>query len=87
MKLTTHPLVCQEAVELMSDYVEGSLSRRDRRRLEKHLAACPHCSMYLEQIRVTIAASGVVGPEDLEPEALDELTDVFRKFHDQLDED
>ena len=86
MKLTTHPLVCQEAVELMSDYVEGSLSRRDRRRLEKHLAQCPHCSLYLEQIRITIAASGVVLPEDLEPEALDELTDVFRKFHDQSDE-
>jgi anti-sigma factor RsiW len=86
MKLISHPLVCQEAVELMSDYVEGSLSRRDRRRLEKHLAGCPHCSMYLEQIRATIAASGVVLAEDLEPEALDELTDVFRKFHDHSDE-
>jgi anti-sigma factor RsiW len=87
MKLTSHPLVCQEAVELMSDYVEGSLTRRDRKRLEKHLAACPHCSLYLEQIRLTIAASGVVRAEDLDPGALDELTDVFRKFHDQPDED
>jgi anti-sigma factor RsiW len=86
MKLTSHSLVCQEAVELMSDYVEGSLSRRDRRRLEKHLAHCPHCSLYLEQIRATIAASGVVLAEDLDPEALEDLTEVFRKFHDQPDE-
>jgi anti-sigma factor RsiW len=86
MKLIAHPLVCQEAVELMSDYVEGTLSRRDRRRLEKHLASCPHCSMYLEQIRATIAASGVVYPEDIDPKALDELTDIFRKFHDQADD-
>ena len=39
MKLMPSQLVCQQAVELMSDYLEGSLSRRDRRRLEKHLAA------------------------------------------------
>jgi anti-sigma factor RsiW len=80
MRLTMHPLVCQQAVELMSDYLEGSLSRRDRRRLEKHLAACAHCSTYLDQMRATIAASGVVRPDDLDPQALDELTELFRQF-------
>ncbi len=85
MKLTAPPLVCQQAVELMSDYLEGSLSRRDRRRLEKHLAACPHCSTYLEQIRLTIAASGSVGSEDLEPAALDDLVELFRRFRDDPD--
>ena len=81
MRVLAHPLVSRDAVELMSDYLEGSLSRRDRRRLEKHLAGCEHCSAYLEQMRVTIAASGVVAPEDLEPEALDDLVEIFRKFH------
>jgi anti-sigma factor RsiW len=80
-----HPLVCREAVELMSDYLEGSLSRRARRRLEKHLADCPHCAMYLEQMRATIAASGVVRPDDLEPRALDELTELFRQFRGDAD--
>jgi anti-sigma factor RsiW len=86
MKLMSRPLVCRDAVELMSDYLDGSLSRHDRRRLEKHLAGCPHCSAYLEQMRVTIAASGVVTPEDLEPEALDDLVEIFRQFH-EPDED
>jgi anti-sigma factor RsiW len=86
MKLMSHPLVCRDAVEFMSDYLDGSLSRHDRRRLEKHLAGCPHCSAYLEQMRVTIAASGVVTPEDLEPEALDDLVEIFRQFH-EPDED
>jgi anti-sigma factor RsiW len=80
-----HPLVCQQAVELMSDYLEGSLSRRDRRRLEKHLAGCPHCSTYLDQMRATIAASGAVHPDDLDPEALDELTELFRQFRADAD--
>lgn len=81
MRLIPSRLVCQQAVELMSDYVEGSLSRRDRRRLEKHLAHCDACTAYLEQLRVTIAASGVATPDDVAPEALDALTELFQKFH------
>jgi anti-sigma factor RsiW len=80
MKLMPSHLVCQQAVELMSDYLDGSLSRRDRRRLEKHLTACDACTAYLAQMRVTIAASGVVAPEDLEPDVLETLTDLFRRF-------
>lgn len=87
MRLSAPPLVCREAVELMSDYLEGSLSRRDRKRLEKHLADCPHCSMYLEQMRETIAASGAVQPEDLDPQVLDELTELFRQFRGDADQD
>ena len=34
-------LVCQEAVELVTDYLEDALSPADRRRFEAHLAVCP----------------------------------------------
>jgi anti-sigma factor RsiW len=80
MRVTPSRLVCQQAVELMSDYVEGALSRRDRRRLEKHLANCDACTAYLEQLRVTIAASGVVTPDDLTPDALNTLTELLERF-------
>ena len=80
MKLLPPPLVCRDAVELMSDFLEGSLSRRDRRRLEKHLAACDACTSYLEQRRATIAASGRVGPEDLPDEVVEGLVDLYRQF-------
>jgi predicted anti-sigma-YlaC factor YlaD len=81
MRLIASRLVCQQAVELASDYLDGSLSRRDRRRLEKHLGLCDACVTYFEQMRVTIAASGSVTPDDLTPEALRVLTDLFRQFH------
>jgi anti-sigma factor RsiW len=58
-------LVCQQAVELVTDYLEGWLSRPDRRRFEKHLAGCPHCTEYLAQIRATIAVTGRITPDDL----------------------
>ena len=80
MKLLAPPLVCREAVELMSDYLERSLTRRERRRLEKHLAQCDACSAYLEQMRATIAASGQVVPDDLAPETLEGLVDLYRRF-------
>jgi anti-sigma factor RsiW len=83
MRLLPSPLVCQQAVELMSDYLDGSLSRRDRRRLDAHLALCDACTAYLEQLRVTIAASGVVSINELDPEVLDTLTELFERFRDE----
>jgi anti-sigma factor RsiW len=83
MRVTPSRLVCQQAVELMSDYLDGALSRRDRRRLEKHLAECDACTAFLEQMRVTIAASGVVTPDDLSPETLNALTELYERYRQQ----
>ena len=55
-------LVCRQAVELVTDYLEGSLSARARRRFEAHLAACPHCTEYLAQMRQTISLTGRSNP-------------------------
>ena len=74
-------IVCQQAVELVTDYLEGVLSRADRRRFEAHLAGCPHCTEYLAQMRATIDAAGQIEPDDLEPEALDDLVDLFRQWN------
>ena len=58
-------LVCQQVVELVNDYLEGGLSRSDRRRFEAHLRSCPNCTNYLEQMRATIRALGTLHPDDL----------------------
>jgi anti-sigma factor RsiW len=73
-------LVCRQAVALMADYLEGRLSPRGRDRLEGHLAACPHCSEYLAQIRVTIDSLGRAEPDALSEEALDELVELYRRW-------
>lgn len=80
LSLRRKDLVCQQAVELVTDYLEGSLSRRERRRFESHLRACPNCSAYLEQIRTTIALAGTIEPEDLTPEARADLSDLYRRW-------
>ncbi len=73
-------LVCQEAVELATLYLEGAMSRRERRRFETHLRKCPNCAAYLEQIRATIQLAGAVDPEDLSPEARADLTELYRRW-------
>lgn len=78
--LWSSDLVCQQAVELVTEYLEGTLSRRQRRRLRAHLDACPNCSAYLEQIQVTIRMSGSIEPEDLSPQAQDDLTALYRRW-------
>jgi len=80
LALRRRDLVCREAIELLTEYLEGSLRRRQRRRLEAHLAACPNCTAYLEQIRLTIRLSGRLEPEDLPPHAVDELTELYRRW-------
>jgi anti-sigma factor RsiW len=72
--------VCRQAVELMSDYLDGVLDGRDRARLEAHLAGCAHCGEYLAQLRVSMAALGRVEPDDLPAEALDELVALYRRW-------
>jgi anti-sigma factor RsiW len=73
-------LPCQQVVEMVTDYLEGALSTVDRRRLETHLAGCPHCTEYLAQMRETIRLSGRLTPEDLTPEMRTELTDLYRRW-------
>ena len=73
-------LVCQEVVELVTDYLEGALSPADRRRFEAHLAGCPHCTEYLAQIRETIRLAGRVTPEDLTQAMRTDLTDLYRRW-------
>jgi anti-sigma factor RsiW len=73
-------LVCQQAVELVTDYLEDALSRGDRRRFEAHLAGCPHCTEYLAQMRATISLTGSVTPEDLTPRMRSEFIDLYRNF-------
>ncbi|OJU85787.1 MAG: hypothetical protein BGO11_07825 [Solirubrobacterales bacterium 70-9] len=76
-------MVCREVVELVTDYLEGSLSRADRRRFEAHLADCPHCTEYLAQMRATIRLTGRLEPEDLSAAMREDLGELYRRWRDQ----
>ena len=71
-------LTCQALVELVTDYLDEALPSTVRWRLERHLAACPGCQSYLDQIRLTILATGQTSRRDLPVEVTPELLQLFR---------
>ena len=73
-------LSCQELIELITAYLDDALPAADRARFEAHIAECDDCTGYLEQIRVTIALTGRVVPEQLDPAAEVALLDAFRDW-------
>jgi anti-sigma factor RsiW len=73
-------IVCQQAVELVTAYLEDALPRSERRRFERHLASCPHCTEYLAQMRATIKLAGRITPDDLTPQMQDEFTALYRQW-------
>jgi len=80
LRLLRRNVVCQQAVELVTDYLEGALSGSARRRFEAHLAGCPHCTEYLAQMRETIRLTGRLEPEDLTPQMQDEFVELYRRW-------
>jgi predicted anti-sigma-YlaC factor YlaD len=80
MSRAVEPISCQEVVELVTDYLEGAMSPEDVARFDHHLSLCEGCVFYVEQIRMTIAAVGRIGEEDVPPEVRDDLVAAFRDF-------
>ncbi len=78
--LTPQEIPCQRVVEMVTDYLEGALSRGDRRRIEHHLAGCPHCSAYLAQMRETLRLTGRLVPDDLSADVREEFGEIYRRW-------
>ena len=67
--LLEKPMTCSELVELVTDYLDGALAPAERAAFEDHLAGCPGCQAYLDQMRLTVAALGALPREALSQEA------------------
>jgi anti-sigma factor RsiW len=67
-------LSCRELVELVTEYLDGSMAPVTRARFEAHLERCFGCTTYLEQMRETVQLAGRLREGDV-PDA---LRDAFR---------
>ena len=76
-----HGITCREIVELTTEYLEGTLPPGVRRRFVEHLARCPGCANYLEQMRETIRMTGMISEEEVPPEQRDQLVAAFRDWN------
>ncbi|MGH8893010.1 MAG: anti-sigma factor family protein [Actinomycetes bacterium] len=71
---------CEQLVELVTDYLEGALPSSLRSEVEAHLALCPGCGVYLDQMRRTIDELGAVPVDSLSPPARAALMAAFRSY-------
>jgi anti-sigma factor RsiW len=73
-------LNCDEVVELVTDYLDGALDAETARRVADHLTGCDGCTIYVDQIRETVATLGSA-PRDVEmtDEARNALLAAFRE--------
>ncbi|MEP6894730.1 MAG: zf-HC2 domain-containing protein [Chloroflexota bacterium] len=73
-------MTCKELVELVTEYIEGTLPDDVRVRVENHLLTCNGCTNYVEQMRQTIRLTGQIREENLSPEQKDDLLKLFRDW-------
>jgi predicted anti-sigma-YlaC factor YlaD len=74
-------LTCADIVKLVTDYLEGRLTPVERRRFEGHIAICPPCSGFLDQMRTTVELVGGLREEDVPPEMEEHLLTAFRDWN------
>jgi anti-sigma factor RsiW len=71
---------CQELVEAITDYLEGTLPLADVERFQAHLGECDGCQRYLAQMRAMVAALGRIPPESLSAAQQDALLAAFHDW-------
>jgi len=73
-------LDCNEFVELVTAYLEGTLGADDRVNFEKHLSLCGSCRTYLEQMGLTLRATHALHEGDVPTGALETFRKAFRSW-------
>lgn len=73
-------MACNEVVETITAYLDGTLGADDRERFEAHVAGCPYCREYLAQMRDTISRLGTLDETTLSPRAAERLIAAFRQW-------
>lgn len=74
---------CAETRNLLSDYAEGELKPRARRRVFRHLLTCRRCRAVLRSLRTTIAGLNAIGRTEAAPDpaAADSVIARIRAEH------
>ncbi len=80
MNLNNDELNCQEVVELVTDYLEQALLPEMQAQFEAHVANCPGCDTYIEQIQQTIMILRKLAEQPIFPETKQELLKIFRSW-------
>jgi anti-sigma factor RsiW len=71
---------CKDITELITDYVEGVMPFTDRMSFRMHIAMCPPCKRYVEQMKLTVETTGQLPSEPLPEHVESELMTIFKDW-------
>jgi anti-sigma factor RsiW len=71
---------CQEIAQLITDYLDGSLTLGEQVRFHIHLGLCFACRNYLRQMKYTIATLHQLPPEPVPQHVREKLLERFRTW-------
>jgi len=66
--------------ELVTDYLEGTLSWKDRLRFQFHLGTCRHCRAYLRETKLAVRTLGRLPQVEIPAKTMDALMERFRSW-------
>jgi anti-sigma factor RsiW len=76
-------VICREAIDVLADYLDGTMPPDVAAELERHLADCAPCRAYLATYRKTqelgAAAARVAMPEEMQVRLRRFLIDRLRR--------
>jgi anti-sigma factor RsiW len=77
--MTLPDVECQRLVDLVTEYMEGTLAEEERARFDAHLDRCSSCSRFVEQMWQVIRSCGRLPPP---PSAASQkqLMSLFRQW-------
>ena len=73
-------MTCKEFVEIITDYLEDSMTFWERIRFHLHLGLCFGCRVYLRQMRQTIQTVGRLPQEPVPPAVREQLHERFQTW-------
>jgi anti-sigma factor RsiW len=76
----THEISCKELVDLVTGYMDETISDEARAKFEQHLSECGYCSAYVQQMNMTVKLTSTLSETEPPKPAPDELLNIFRKW-------
>lgn len=73
-------MACNELVEIVTDYLDGTLPAEELARVRDHLSSCDGCRAHVEQMRATVRVLRSAPEAPASPEAANALVEIFRNW-------
>jgi anti-sigma factor RsiW len=76
----THEISCKELVDLVTGYMDETITDEARAKFEQHLSECGYCSAYVQQMHMTVKLTNTLSEPEPSKPAPDELLNIFRQW-------